>query len=169
MDPLSAVGLAGNIVQFVQFSCSLVSTTTDIYRSESGQLQSNVELDIIAKDISQLCVSIRQGVTGQKNVQLSQLAAACQPVADDLVALISKIKRKDGRGGRWESFRQALRSVLESEDIKKLSDRLEALRSQMNTRMLSVVEYDSCPHVRHLAVTCSQSTSQLNSLQGTTV
>lgn len=35
MDPLSALSLAGNIVQFIEFVCKLVSNTREIYRSSS--------------------------------------------------------------------------------------------------------------------------------------
>ncbi|KAK8068119.1 hypothetical protein PG996_007231 [Apiospora saccharicola] len=37
MDPLSALSLAGTIVQFVSFSGELLSTTTTIYESTTGE------------------------------------------------------------------------------------------------------------------------------------
>ncbi|KAF2110947.1 hypothetical protein BDV96DRAFT_193503 [Lophiotrema nucula] len=49
------------------------------------------------------------------------------------------MKRKSRTIGKWSSFRQALKSVLKSEEIKVLTDRLEALRSQMNMQMLAFV------------------------------
>lgn len=36
MDPLSALSLAGTIVQFVDFSCKLISQTRKAYKSTTG-------------------------------------------------------------------------------------------------------------------------------------
>lgn len=139
MDPLTAVGLAGNIVQFVHFSCSLVSKTSDIHHSTSGQTQENVELDLIAKELSLQCAKIQQNLSGSEDASLSKLALACQRVSDDLISLIARIRSKSGHDGKWTSFRQAVKSVLKSEDLRQLNSRLDALRSQMNAHILVLI------------------------------
>lgn len=141
MDPLSAIGLAGNIVQFVQFSCSLVSQTSAIYSSSTGQLQSHIELDVIAADLSRLCTNIRNGLSEQSDTQLGILASLCQKIADDLTAIVAKLKRNEGGNKKWQSFRQALKATINAKEVEQLSCRIEQLRSQMNTHMISVVWY----------------------------
>jgi hypothetical protein len=54
MDPLTAVGLAGNIVQFVDFTGKLISATQKLYVSESGANAENLELEGLAQNLQQL-------------------------------------------------------------------------------------------------------------------
>jgi hypothetical protein len=49
MDPLSAIGLASNIIQFVNFGCELISGAQEVCKSISGQTAVNVDLQDIAK------------------------------------------------------------------------------------------------------------------------
>jgi hypothetical protein len=44
LDPLTAIGLAGNVVQLVDFSYDLVPETRDIYYSKSGISTRNAQL-----------------------------------------------------------------------------------------------------------------------------
>lgn len=44
MDPLSSLGVAGNVIQFVDFGIKLVSRFNQIYRSADGALQENTQL-----------------------------------------------------------------------------------------------------------------------------
>lgn len=136
MEPLSAVSLAGTVVQFIDFGCSLISESTSIYQSSSGQSQNNAELDLIATELSLLCAKVRNDCVGESQGAISRLALACKAVADDLAVLISRIKGKGGKCGKWSSFRQALKSVLKGEELKNLCDRLERLRSQLDTAIV---------------------------------
>jgi len=54
LDPLSAIGLARNIVQFVDFSFKLIAETRDIYHAATGATTNGVLLSAIAHDIQKL-------------------------------------------------------------------------------------------------------------------
>lgn len=137
MDSLSAVSLAGTVVQFVHFGCSLVSESSNIYQSSTGQSQNNVELDLVARELSLLCAAFQNDRPSQESGAIFKLALACKAVADDLVVMVSRMREKNGQHNKWSSFRQALKSVLKSGELKDLCNRLERLRSQMNTAMLA--------------------------------
>jgi hypothetical protein len=49
MDPLSALGLAGSVVQFVNFGCKLVPQTRTIYFASSSVGEE--ELDVLELEI----------------------------------------------------------------------------------------------------------------------
>lgn len=51
MDPLTALGLASNIVQFVDFASKLISQSHEIYQSADGALEDNVALEHVAKNL----------------------------------------------------------------------------------------------------------------------
>jgi hypothetical protein len=53
-DPLTALGLASNIVQLITFASSLVSKTREISKSANGALVANLELEAIASNLQEL-------------------------------------------------------------------------------------------------------------------
>ena len=66
LDPFSALGLAGNIVPFVAFGSKLLSTATEIHQSIEGALPINNELEIIARDISNVISRLDDASSCQK-------------------------------------------------------------------------------------------------------
>lgn len=49
LDPLTALSLTGNLIQFIDFSNKLVSKSREIYRAADGTLSENLETEIVAK------------------------------------------------------------------------------------------------------------------------
>lgn len=104
METLSAVSLVGTIVQFVHFGCSLVSKSTEIYRSGSGQTQDTVELDLISKNLSLLWAEVQNKLPGlDQSSPVAELARASKKVADELAVLISKIRKRMDMLGNGEA------------------------------------------------------------------
>lgn len=50
MDPLTALSLAGNIIQFVDFGGRLLGGAGEIYHSAEGSLKVHDELELVATD-----------------------------------------------------------------------------------------------------------------------
>jgi hypothetical protein len=46
MDPLTALSLAGTIIQFVDFGCKLLAEGKELYKSTTGILTVNEELEL---------------------------------------------------------------------------------------------------------------------------
>lgn len=42
LDPLTALSVAGNVVQFVHFGCHIAATAHDVYSVSSGTSEENV-------------------------------------------------------------------------------------------------------------------------------
>ena len=55
MDPFSALGLASNVVQFMEFGTKLISASLELYNSKDGTSSPNSELGIITKDLTGIC------------------------------------------------------------------------------------------------------------------
>ncbi len=51
-DPMSALSLPGNIVQFVQFSSKLVWKGYHVYHSADGTLPWNLEIEVVTTELS---------------------------------------------------------------------------------------------------------------------
>ena len=130
MDPVAALGLAGNIVQFVDFSCKILHDSKILYGSSTGVSADNDIINSIASDI----IDLDNALTAPSEVgaipnSARSLASAFKTVAAELLKVLEKI-RVEGSNRRWKSFVQALRSVWKKEQIEELVKRMERLRGE---------------------------------------
>ena len=143
MDPISAVGLAANIAQFVDFGIKAVSKGNQIYRSCDGRLREHQDLAIVTNDLlllqTKLSEGLRpQGVSGcpnEDNQALEILASASNELANQLLGRLNRAKAS-GQHLRWKSLRQALKSVCTKKDVDEIAHRMTMLRDELNTRIL---------------------------------
>ncbi|KAL9621622.1 MAG: hypothetical protein Q9160_004014 [Pyrenula sp. 1 TL-2023] len=135
IEPFAALGLAGNIVQFVQFSCELLCESKEIYESASGASTNHVILEEITKDLNLLNDQLTApAAPGAIPDSLIGLASCCKDITEDLLELLSSIKVK-GPHKKWNSLIQASRSVWKKEQIEALVRQAERLRSEMQLRL----------------------------------
>lgn len=95
MDPFTALGLAANICQFVDFGYKLVSGAFELYNSMDGTLSANKILESIAKDLANLCTELEQasldsnhGSTSEPEAALIPLARACKAMGQELFSVL---------------------------------------------------------------------------------
>jgi len=139
MDPLTAVGLAGTIVQFVDFTTKIVSKSTELYRSGRGVLAENANIETTTADLKELNSRLEQ-TTAVHDPDLQALCQACGEVADQLLTALAKL-RVTCQGQKWQSLRKALRSIWSKEDITQLEQRLASFRSELNLRIVIGMRY----------------------------
>lgn len=145
LDPMSALSLAGNIVQFVDFSSKIVSKGRRIYLSANGALPKNLELEVVANDLARLA----QGLSKESNDTarapnlsederaLQTMSEECSKIAEELLVRLEKLKVKsDAKQRGWKSLRQALKSVWGKEELDDLSKRLSLFRDQLQFHIL---------------------------------
>ena len=58
MDPFYALGLAGNVIQFVDFGGGLLSGSLELYKSVDGTSSTNKELEFPVKNLNELCAGL---------------------------------------------------------------------------------------------------------------
>lgn len=142
MDPLTALGLASNIVQFIDFTSKLISESHKLYVSASGAKEENLELESLARNLQQLAEQASPPAVAQNTKSLSKeeetlrdLSKQCSEVSDELLSVLQSLKVK-GDHKKWKSFHQALRSVWKKGDIDALQLRLDRIGHQMGTQIL---------------------------------
>ena len=143
MDPLSAVSLAGNILQFVEVGIRVVSKGHKIYRSVDGCLMENLDLEIVTSDLlvlqkkiqtSKLCEPVT-GTEMDQSQALQTLAERCSDLAEELLEKLNKAKAQ-GRFRKWKSLRQALKSVWSQKEVDGMANRLQSFRSEIQLQLL---------------------------------
>ena len=142
MDPLTIIGLASNIVQFVDFTSKLISATHSIYISASGASSENLELEALTQDLQRLTSQIKppdSSVCGNsvtvEEVDLLNVSKQCLDVSAELLSVLESIKVK-GNHRRWKSFYQAYQSVRKKGEIENLQERLGRIEQRMGIRGL---------------------------------
>jgi hypothetical protein len=63
MDPLSALSLAGTIIQFADFGSKLLSESLQLYKSSRGTLDANEQLELVTADLQSVIAKLRRHPT----------------------------------------------------------------------------------------------------------
>jgi hypothetical protein len=108
MDPISALGLASNVLQFVHFASGLLNSAQKIYVSASGTSSDCQHLEHVYSRLSQLSVAIRKANSTNKS---NALCMSELPGGDDvLAAQWSAIRDLDTRqSSQWEGLHSLAR------------------------------------------------------------
>lgn len=143
MDPLTALSVAGCIVQFVDFAWKVVSKGNKIYRSNDGSTAENSDLEVVTTDLILLQAKIKRTAPARDDADesttqdagLEKLVTASKELAETLLRRLNMAKAQ-GRYRRWKSLRQALKSVCTKDEIDTMAKRLSAFREELQTHIL---------------------------------
>lgn len=148
MDPLSAVSLAGNILQFVDTTKRLLSTARQI--SRAGAAEDILELESLTRDLRSWAQRVtpsepqnaKQGVWSEQEESIRALGRQSREVADELLGALDKLKAKSqGQVFRpLESLYRALRAIWTQKDIDVLQTRLDKIGNGIQRQLAT---YDS--------------------------
>jgi hypothetical protein len=153
MEPLSAIALAGNILQFVETVSHLISAGQQI--SDIGATREQVELTTIATELRSLVsrVTLAEAPAGKKlsdeEASIRALGAQCDQVAQELLAVLEtlKVKRTEGSLKYAESFYKALLAEWKKPKVDALQERLDRISAATARHLAS---YDSGKILRRL-------------------
>ena len=153
MDPLSAISLAANIAQFLDYATKLVSKGHALYKSSEGALAENLDLEAIANSLTDVNSRVVQSYcripgtassTATTSVldqqSLKSIAESCDKVAKQLLDILQRLKVQ-GSHRKWKSVRQAFKSVWNKAHIDDLRKRMEGYREQMIFHLVAVGRY----------------------------
>jgi len=147
MEPVSAIGLAGNILQFVEFGIRVVSKGYKIYRSVDGCLVENLDLEIVTSDLVLLQKKIQTSKphiivneVEDDDQNLRALTQRCSDLADELLEKLNKAKAQ-GRFRKWKSLRQAIKSVWSKKDVDEMANRLQSFKSEIQLHLMISMKF----------------------------
>ncbi|KAM0794758.1 hypothetical protein BDR22DRAFT_676431 [Usnea florida] len=144
LESLAALSLAGNVVQFIDFGCRLLSKSRELYRSSDGALAENVEIENIASSLTALSKGLTPGSSQTQSESidyenLRSLAEDCKSIATELLQALRKLKVKDPQT-KLQCFRTALKRIWRSEKIENISKRLDRSGSRLTTCMVNILQ-----------------------------
>jgi hypothetical protein len=154
MDPLTALSLAGTVVQFVDFGCTILSRGCELYTSPTGNLTVNNEIHLVTNDLQAVIVKLRSSsltasqsasvafVDSQEPDSLERICESAAAVAEELLQRLDSLKVSGRKFKRWESFQQAVKSVWSRQEIDALVRRLRGFQQALDTRLLFSIRSD---------------------------
>ncbi|KAI0182255.1 hypothetical protein EV127DRAFT_476064 [Xylaria flabelliformis] len=148
LEALSAIGLAANIIQFIDYTYRILSESQEIFHSASGISAQHADIEAIAVSLSELSSTLVPPSTPPSiklppdEAEIRRLATLSRDTAQDLISCIQNLQRCGGRRRRWASIRQALEGLWNKDKIDQLVKRLNDMRSQLSTHILAHIRYD---------------------------
>jgi len=155
LDPFTALGLASNIVQFIDFASDLFLKSKELAKSTSGATKENEELEKATERLQHLCADLKWSCrTGPKTARrsddeavLSELASKCTATADDLLFALEGLRAQGGTK-KLQSFRKALQTVWKKDKIREMEMKLATHRRELTLQLTAMQEYihlRNCP------------------------
>ncbi|KAK4217191.1 hypothetical protein QBC37DRAFT_370139 [Rhypophila decipiens] len=137
MDPVSlaALGMAGNIFQFVTLGCKLVTKARKIHKD--GGIEEYIHLQVVVADVATCSDNLRADLVSQQQAHgplaeddtaLKEICSGCLEVAEEIQAALKQLN-PNRTSTKWKSIRQALKSLWGKERMAELKDRLEMYNS----------------------------------------
>ena len=145
MEAFVALGLAANIVQFLEFGRNLVCGTLELYRSEDGARSSNRVLQTVSEDLNKLCVDLSPQCSGNPSqprnsaeASLFELMDSCKRLGEELLQRLESLK-VNGVKKPWKTVRQLLKGFWHADEISRYEKQLDQYRSQIAVRLLTML------------------------------
>ncbi|KAK8131924.1 hypothetical protein PG999_000097 [Apiospora kogelbergensis] len=137
MEALAAIGLASNILQFIEFSVTLVSESNEIRQSISGTTKEFDDLENMCEYVGRLSADLEKAsplhnssarCSIRAEYDLIQLARKCQKTTNALHSDLKALHLGGHHRGKGASFRRALKVTLGRSRIKTLEKDVERCR-----------------------------------------
>src|SRR5579871_1064058 len=113
MDPLSTIGLASAIVQFIDFGWKIAKGTNDVYKSAAGSTAENANIEFTVEQLksltNQLATQTAPFLEDSYDESLLSLAKRCRQISEELLKLLKDVKAKHAKSkkdskSKWQSF-----------------------------------------------------------------
>jgi len=146
MDPLTALSVAGTVVQFVDFSCKLISASRQLYTK--SELDVHGQAASATNDILDYTIKLRRtlrapggsAILTEDELLLESICKGCDDLARDLLVRLDKLKvpqkNKKGKAIIWSTLTAAFQSMWTGEDLLAIQDRLKEYRRQIDSRVI---------------------------------
>jgi hypothetical protein len=148
MDPLTALSTAGTIIQFVDFGIKVLVAGNSLYRSTTGAIPENVELEWVTRDLMSLVTKLSQAGNFSEpspdSVYLNEICAKCEEIGRNLLGRLKRLKLKSNKG-ILQRFHVALKATWAKKDLEELVLQLEQYKRSIETRFLVDLRYVDVP------------------------
>jgi hypothetical protein len=136
MDPITAVGFAASILQFIDFSWGVITGTYEVYKSATGTTLENAHINTVVNDLERVTDGLISDIEGKTKheKELCKLADKCHDLSQDLSKILKKLQISE-KNSKWQSLRVKIASMRKEKEIASIENRLDKYRSQILVRL----------------------------------
>ncbi|KAF4499447.1 small s [Fusarium agapanthi] len=167
MDPFTAIGLAGNILTFIDIGFRLVSQTKGIYDSKSNSTAQNDSLSVMTTrfttTMADMQSKIPSGNLSNDEMALKELVTECSSISDELQNLLADLKAKKPNSIR-SSMKATLRDWSKKKEKDDLHKRLESSRQQLDLLLSTMTRFESLERLNQLLEYGQSNEAEITSL-----
>jgi hypothetical protein len=143
LDPMTTLSLAGNIVQSVDFSCTVISRAKELSNSVQGATQDTLNYEIVTRDLLKVSENLKGGVAtssvdsskNEADQALEEVCNGCIFLSEKMLRRLENLKVQNG-AGRRTIFGRALKSVWSQRDLDEMARQLASYRQQLELHVL---------------------------------
>jgi hypothetical protein len=150
MDPLTALSVAGTIVQFVDFGSKVFKDGWDLCRSDTGTLPRNDDLENTTRHMRGFVAKIRQSVpeklvgpdTEEESFEQYTFERICGEsvkIAEQIIERLEKLKVRGEKSKTVKSLQKALTAAWTKEELTKLAARLCGFKDILQSHTLIMI------------------------------
>ncbi|KAK1486937.1 hypothetical protein CABS01_13070 [Colletotrichum abscissum] len=139
MAELAALGVAANIVQFLELGLKVSITIVKTYRSitDNGLLPRNVEMEVMAKDLRQRCNRLQADTSIKADAGMTRLIERCIKTSTELVSETESLAvNVKSRYPRWVKIKVSLRAYHKNGRITKIHESLKEIKTEIFQTLL---------------------------------
>ena len=142
MDPFTAISLAGNILQFIDFSYKIISGVNNVRSSATGMTPGNERLSVLVEDLNIVTQNLATDVPAktENERQLSSLAANCHELSKELYQILRRLK-VGNQNSKWESLIVKWHSMRKEKEIDAIERRLHGFQTQILIRLQAMFRF----------------------------
>ncbi|KAK8080187.1 hypothetical protein PG997_008005 [Apiospora hydei] len=141
MEPLAVLGVAGNILQFLDFSQKLCHSFFEIWNSSHGITKANADTqsrmntfiesaDIVVADLQTYIKSLSCDRGNEADRMLHTTLDKCLKLANDLVTRVQTLALPRG-AGKWKAARAVVKSLWKEKELLSLQQSLSTYRKDL--------------------------------------
>jgi len=140
MEALVAFSLAGTIIQVVDFSSKVLTTTHELYKA-TGNVTVFQQCELVTADLYKISQHLQSCKAQSTNdASLKALLTECSDVASKLLARFEKLRVR-GKKSKYKTFSQALKAVFSESDIQSIMRQLAEMRAAIQTHLIVDLRY----------------------------
>ena len=143
LDPITAIGLVGNILQFIDFGCKLFEGARSIQKSAKGATAEDESLNDTLEALTTLTSKLKPdfGVPqSEDEMTLYRLAKNCQDLSVDIQDVLKRDRATNPKSMRRRIL-AVTKSTFHGNKKRELKRRLDDCRSQLEIQLVHLNRY----------------------------
>lgn len=156
MEALAAIGVASNLLQFVDLGYKVMSTAKEMYGTGKEASRANKDIEFITQDLQSLSIRLSKHVPKSTMTEdgrsLLKLTEECQKWSDEMLSLLTYLKNENPNS-KIGAMKAAVRNYRKKGEKERLIQGLNSCRDQLNLQLTSMSRYyDANPFFSFLII-----------------